>query len=155
MTSQKVNIYLNVLGETPQYKDLFSVANTLHKKQLIFTKLVPEKLSPYCYLSKIHDSELTIIVENGAVAAKLKQLSPSLLCKLQKIGWKITSIQVLVQGNFFRENVHSYEKQAPTKKQILNQAARDSFHELIIASNDSPMIEAVHSLLQKHKDICD
>jgi len=116
MTSQKVNIYLNVLGETPQYKDLFSVANTLYEKQLIFAKLIPEKLSPYCYLGKINGGELTVLVENGAVAAKLKQLSPSLLCKLQKTDWKITSIQVLVQGNFFRENVHSHEKQSHTKK---------------------------------------
>lgn len=116
MTSQKVNVYLDVLGETPQYKNLFSVANTLYKKQLIFTKLIPEKLSPYCYIGRINENELTIIVKNGAVAAKLKQLSPSLLCKLQKIGWKITSIHVSVQGNFFDENIHSYEKQAHTKK---------------------------------------
>lgn len=119
MTSQKVNVYLDVLGETPQYKNLFSVANTLYKKQLIFTKLIPEKLSPYCYIGRINENELTIIVKNGAVAAKLKQLSPSLLCKLQKIGWKITSIHVSVQGNFFDENIHSYEKQAHTKKKFL------------------------------------
>jgi hypothetical protein len=153
MTSQKVNVYLDVLGETPQYKNLFSVANALYKKQLIFTKLIPEKLSPYCYLGKLNDNELTIIVKNSAVAAKLKQFSPSLLYKLQKIGWKITSIHVLVQGDFFRDNIYSHEKQLHTKKQIFNQVAQDSFHELIIASNDSPMIKAVYCLLKKHKDI--
>lgn len=41
------------------------------------------------------------------------------------------------------------------QKKIFNHAAQDSFHELIIASNDSPMIKAVHSLLQKHTDIQD
>lgn len=153
MTSQKINAYLDILGETPQYKNLFFRANTLYENQLILAKFIPEKLSSYCYLSKTNDGEFTIIVKNGAVAAKLKQLSPSLLCKLQKIGWKITSIHVLVQGDFFTDNIYSHEKQLHTKKQIFNQAAQDSFHELIIASNDSPMIEAVYCLLKKHKDI--
>lgn len=151
MTSQKINAYLDTLSETPQYKNLFSRANTLYESQLILAKFIPEQLSPYCYLSKTNGGEFTIIVKNGAVAAKLKQLSPSLLCKLQKIGWKITSIHVLVQGDFFKENAYLHEKQTTTKKQIFNQVAYKSFDELINNSIDSPMISAIRSFLHKHK----
>jgi len=151
MTSQKINAYLDTLSETPQYKNLFSRANTLYESQLILAKFIPEQLSPYCYLSKTNGGEFTVIVKNGAVAAKLKQLSPSLLCKLQKIGWKITSIHVLVQGDFFKENVYPHEKQTTTKKQTFNRVAYKSFDELINNSNDSPMISTIRSFLHKHK----
>ena len=151
MTSQKVNVYLDMLGESPQYKDILSLAHTLYENQLVFAKLVPANLAPYCYLSKINDNELTVIAKNGAFAAKLKQLSPTLLDKLQRLGWKITSIHLLVQGNFFQDKVDSSDKQRHIKKINFTHAARESLNEFVTTSQDSELIRAVKSFLQKHE----
>ena len=136
MTSQKVNVYLDMLGESPQYKDILSLAHTLYENQLVFAKLVPANLAPYCYLSKINDNELTVIAKNGAIAAKLKQLSP---------------IHLLVQGNFFQDKVDSSDKQRHIKKINFTHAARESLNEFVTTSQDSELIRAVKSFLQKHE----
>ncbi|GKS68064.1 protein of unknown function [Nitrosomonas sp. PY1] len=151
MTSQKINVYFDMLGESPQYKNILSLAHRLYENQLAFAKLVPANLAPYCYLSKINNNELTVIVKNGAIAAKLRQVSPTLLDKLQKLGWKITSIHLLVQGNFFQDKVDFFDKQRYIKKIIFTHAARKSLSEFVTTSQDSELIRAVKSFLQKHE----
>ncbi|MDZ4099694.1 MAG: DciA family protein, partial [Methylophilaceae bacterium] len=54
-------------------------------------------LSPYTQAGEVIHKRLTVYASNGAVAAKVKLLLPSLLTKLQKHGLEVTSIRVQVQ----------------------------------------------------------
>lgn len=51
----------------------------------------------------INHRRLTVYAENGAVAAKIKLLLPSLLTKLQKQEVEVTSIRVVVQVKYYRQ----------------------------------------------------
>ena len=116
MTSYKVNSYLNLLGKTPEYENLFSLAHQLYEDQLTFFELIPAHLAQHCNLGRISNGKLTIMAENGAIASKLKQISPSLLLKLQKLGWEVTAIQILVQAHYYAKNTKPLADKGYTKK---------------------------------------
>ena len=64
--------------------------------QKIWNESVPAQLKPYTQAGNIEHKRLTVHVENGAIAAKIKLLLPSLISKLQKQGLEVTSIRVQV-----------------------------------------------------------
>lgn len=65
--------------------------------QKVWNDSVPEQLKSASHAGNVEHKRLTVYVENGAVAAKLKLLLPSILTKLQKQGLAISSIRVQVQ----------------------------------------------------------
>ena len=65
--------------------------------QKAWNDVVPEPLKSASHAGNVEHKRLTVYVENGAVAAKLKLLLPSILAKLQKQGLAISSIRVQVQ----------------------------------------------------------
>ena len=65
--------------------------------QKVWNDSVPEQLKSASHAGNVEHKRLTVYVENGAVAAKLKLLLPSILTKLQKQGLVISSIRVQVQ----------------------------------------------------------
>ena len=153
MTSYKVNSYLNLLGKTPEYENLFSLAHQLYADQLIFSKLVPAQLAQHCVLSRTSNGKLTIMAENGAIASKLKQISPSVLLKLQELGWEVTSIQILVQAHNFAKNTKTLAgKGYPKKKLKLSQTGKDCLSRLATTLPDSELKNTIQSFVKKHKN---
>lgn len=151
MTPLKVDSYLNLLGKSPEYAGLLSAARQLFKDQSTFHKLIPRQLAQYCHLSRITNGKLTILAENGAIAAKLKQLSPSLLRKLQQCGWEVTSFQILVQAQNSTANTKYIEKQMDIKKPKLSHSGKECFNQLAATLPDSELKEAIHSLLKNQE----
>ena len=153
MTSYKVNSYLNLLGKTPEYENLFSLAHQLYADQLIFSKLVPAQLAQHCTLSRTSNGRLTIMAENGAIASKLKQISPSMLLKLQQLGWEVTSIQILVQAHNFGKNTKTLADKGYTKEKLkLSQAGKDCLSQLATTLPDSELKNTIQSFVKKHKN---
>lgn len=151
MTSHKVNTYFQHLGKLPEYKELFTTMYQLHANQIAFSKIIPSHLAQYCSLGKVSNGKLTVMVENGAIASKLKQISPSLLPKLRELGWEVTSIQILVQANFYSRNKNSIVSQENTKKKItLSPAGKDCLRQLIATMPDSELKETIQSFIKKH-----
>ncbi|HEY8117694.1 MAG TPA: DciA family protein [Methylophilaceae bacterium] len=72
-------------------------ADSLTVSQKIWDATVPEPLRQYTQAGTLKHKRLTVYASNGAVAAKIKLLLPSLLNKLQKQGLEVTSIRVEVQ----------------------------------------------------------
>lgn len=64
--------------------------------QKIWNESLPAQLKPYTQAGNIEHKRLTVHVESGAIAAKIKLLLPSLMSKLQKHGLEVTSIRVQV-----------------------------------------------------------
>lgn len=153
MLPLKVDSYLDRLGKTPEYADLLSSARQLQKAQLVFFKLIPAQLTQYCRLGPILDSKLTILVENGAVASKLKQISPSLLIKLQQRGWKVTAFQILVQAHNALRNSRPIEKQEHNKRKLkLSQTGKECLTQLAATMPDSELKKTIQFFVKKHQD---
>jgi hypothetical protein len=72
-------------------------AGNLTATQKIWNTIAPDNLKQYTQAGSVKHKRLTVYAENGAVAAKIKLLLPSLLTKLQKQGLEVTSIRVQVQ----------------------------------------------------------
>ncbi len=153
MTSYKVNSYLNLLGKTPEYENLFSIAHQIYSNQIIFFKFIPSHLAQHCHLSRISNGRLTIWAENGAVAAKLKQISPSLLLKLQELEWEVTSIHILVQAHYFTKNTKPLIDKGYIKKEIkLSKTGKECLSQLATTLPSSELKSTIQSFLQKHRD---
>jgi hypothetical protein len=86
-----------IFRNNANFAALESKAKALTSTQKIWNEIVPEPLKSASQAGSIEHKRLTVYVENGAVAAKIKLLLPSLLSKLQKQGVDITSIRVQVQ----------------------------------------------------------
>lgn len=153
MTSYKVNSYLNLLGKTPEYRNLFSLAQQLYANQLTFSKLIPAHWVPHCNLSRTSNGRLTIMVENGAIASKLKQISPSLLLKLQELGWEVTAIQILVQAHYIARNTKPLADKGYIKKKIkLSQTGKNCLTQLAATLPDCELKNTLQCFVRKHQN---
>ncbi len=66
--------------------------------QRIFAEAIPEGVAAMSRIASLEGTTLVIAAANGAVATRLKQLSPLLLAKFQeKREGEVTAIRVLVQ----------------------------------------------------------
>jgi hypothetical protein len=153
MASHKVNAYFNLLGKTPEYASLFTAAQKLHEDQSTFSKLIPAQLAQHCNLGRIADGRLTIVAENGAIAAKLKQISPSLLLKLQKLEWQVTAIQILVQADYAAKNTKPSARHGYSKKKLkLSASGKTCLNQLAATLPDSELKNTIQSFVKKHQN---
>ena len=94
MPTRKIGSYLDA---TPTLHSLVKQAQCLIEMQQVFTESAPKPLALSGRVGRFAHSSLLLFADNGAVAAKLKQLTPSLLINFQKRGYKVTAIRVEVQ----------------------------------------------------------
>ena len=83
--------------ENPELVALVGQADSLTASQKIWNTILPDALKPFTQAGSVKHKRLTVYADNGAVAAKIKLLLPSLLTKLQKQGLEVTSIRVEMQ----------------------------------------------------------
>ena len=86
-----------IFRNNANFATLTDKAKVMAMTQKVWNDVVPEPLKSTSHAGNIEHKRLTVYVENGAVAAKLKLLLPSILTKLQKQGLAISSIRVQVQ----------------------------------------------------------
>ena len=145
MTVRKINFYLSTLGAAADPHGLFSQANKLTLMQQTLAEIIPPQLVKYCTLGWFAEGNLTLYASNGAIAAKLKQISPSLLLKFQKKGYEVTAIRVAVQANN-----HTYEVDNKAAKNLsVGLTGIESFSQLAAELPASPLKTAVELLLQR------
>ena len=145
MTIHKINFFLNTLKDAPEHQELFTHIDRISEMQEAFMEVIPAQLVQLCSLGKFMDGKLTIIVGNGAVAAKLKQILPSLLSKFHKSGYvEITAIQITVQANYYT----CHAANLPREKLEISQAGTESLNKLATNLPMSPLKTAVTSILK-------
>ena len=109
-------------------------------------------LAQHCNLGRISNGRLTIMAENGAIASILKQISPSLLLKLQELGWEVTAIQILVQAHSMARSTKPLtDKEISQKKIKLSQTGKDCLNQLAATLSDSELKNAIQSFIRKHQ----
>ena len=117
-------------------------AETSLRIESILKKSLPQGISAYCSAGRLLDGKLVVYADNGAVAAKLRQISSSLLEKLKKDAPEIASIRISVRVNP-ETRIEKKPKKGMGKKGI------ESFRELSESLEDSPLKNSIEMLLEK------
>ena len=144
MTARKINFYLGSLRLTPEHQRLFSCADELAQMQQVFMKIAPPQLTQRSTLGAFVEGDLSIYAPNGAIAAKLKQMLPSLLLKFRARGYEVTAIRIAVQANY--NSITDTER--AVKKLEIGQAGLESLSNLVSVLPASPLRTAVAELLK-------
>ena len=144
MAARKINFYLGSLRLTSEHQRLFSYTDKLTAMQQVFMKIAPPQLAQRCALGAFVEGDLTIYAGSGAIAAKLRQMLPSLLLKFRARGYEVTAIRVAVQANY--NSITDTER--VVKRLELGQAGLESLSNLVSALPASPLRTAVAELLE-------
>jgi len=131
------------LSVAPNLQALLQQAQKLLVLQKAWNEVAPKPLAAASRVGAVRQKTLIVYASNGAVAGKLRQLAPSLLEKIQKQGIEVTAIRVDVQ----------VEALPPGKKQkdlAVSNNALISLHKLEQSLADSPLKNALHTLIQRH-----
>lgn len=136
---------LNALfKENAGIQALASQVNQLAVLQKIWSEIAPQPLQLHSRVSGITQRRITVFADNGAVAAKIKLLAPTLLKNLQIKGVEVTSIRVEVQ-------VKSVPKRPPKTPRSLSKGAAGSLSSLANSLPDSPLRTALERLASKER----
>ena len=92
--SQRLNSYFDASRELRQLSGKVEQLAALQRHYELFA---PPSLVRTSHVMQFDQQVLTLAADNGAVAAKLRQLAPSLAQMLQQSGHQVTVIQVRVQ----------------------------------------------------------
>ena len=116
----------------------------LLKLQRIIDARIPTALKRACRIANYRLGVVFIHADNGAVAANLRQLAPSLCDELRSSGGEITEIQVKVQPREAAEPVYTSENIA----QIGSQTKRGLTDLSLSLPPDSPLRASLERLLK-------
>ena len=128
--------------DNTELQTLISHAGDLTALQTIWASVVPQPLREFTQAAGLKHRRITVFADNGAVAAKIKLLAPTLLKNLQIKGVEVTSIRVEVQ-------VKSVARRAPKTQRHLSQQAAGSLSGFAESLPDSPLRSALERLAQK------
>lgn len=132
------------MSDNPQLRSLLDTAQALSALQQQLALVVPPYFASSCQVLGLRQGTLAIAASNGTIAAKLRQLAPEIVNKLQNMGCEVSGIRVKVQV--------SYAVIPPkSTPRILTDTAQNQLHELSRCLDDSPLKQAVDKF-SKNKD---
>ena len=94
MPARRINFYLNTSDRLRSLTRDVQRNAGLHQ---VLVDTAPPELTQACCVKQLRDGALTLLAENAAIAAKLKQLAARLLVAYQKQRCEVTSIRIEVQ----------------------------------------------------------
>lgn len=133
---------INAILKNSALSKMAEKAKALTSLQKIWNEIVPAQLKSYTQAGNIEHKRLTVHVDNGAVAAKIKLLLPSLISKLQKQGIEVTSIRVQV-------DVQSKTEKAAKPARHLSDNASKSIESLAIQLEGSELGDVLARLAKR------
>lgn len=127
---------INAILKNSALSKMAEKAKELTTIQKIWNEVVPAQLKPFTQAGNIQHKRLTVQVENGAIAAKIKLLLPSLISKLQKQGVEVTSIRVEVDVQSKQDKVakptrHLSENASSTLQSLAKQLEGSELGEVL------------------------
>jgi len=144
MAARSLDAYLNSAGGLAR---LSAHAGRLVKLQRVFERIAPAYLAASSRVANFKLGKVVIHADSGAVAAKLRQLLPSLVGEFSLEGAEVTEIQVKVQPNYA----------APQHKQPLSRApvgssAKTGLSQLADSlPEDSPLKDSLERLVKRSR----
>jgi hypothetical protein len=86
------------VANAPTLARLTELARESQERLLAITPLLPPALRAAIQAGSIEEGQWCVLVNNSAVAAKLRQLQPNLLATLRAQGWHVSAIRIKVQA---------------------------------------------------------
>ncbi len=139
--SQRLNSFL---GASREMRPLLGKAKVLATLQRHYETIAPPALAKHSQVLWMERGILTLSANNGAIAAKLRQLAPDLAMQLRDKGCEVTSIHIKVQVSPKAE-VHQ------PKAAKLSATDRQHFAELAAHLPDSPLKQALQRIARHEK----
>lgn len=132
----RLNAYL---ASNQDLRQLSSKAGQLNALQRHYESIAPPALRRSSQVLQLHQQTLVIAANNGAVAAKLRQMTAELISLFQARGCEVTGIQIKVQVAVPPRTILS-------KPRKLGKGARAALSELQGNLADSPLRNAIRRL---------
>lgn len=134
------------LGSGDALARLHDHAARLRRLQVVVERLLPPALTDACAVANYKNDTLILLARNGAAAAKLKQLTPSLIGEITAAGVLVKNIQVKVQIQDF-----AVERPAPVAR-TLSESGKTSLSEFSATlPEDSPLRQSIERLLARSR----
>ena len=143
MSARRINFYLNASDRLRSLTDEARRNAELHQ---VLVNIAPLELTQACCVKQLRDGTLTLLAENAAIAAKLKQLAARLLTAYQKQRCEVTSIRIEVQVK--EATVGPAAKREPKRLSI---DSIDNLEKLAGSLEDSPLKQALTTLAARQR----
>lgn len=130
------------MSQNPELRTLLGTVQTLTELQRHFNRVAPPYFAQATQVLGLRQGTLSIAASNGTLAAKLRQLAPELVKKLQDSGCEVSGIRVKVQVSY-APAAHKPEQR------ILSRTAQKQLHELSASLKDSPLKQALEKFSKK------
>lgn len=121
---------------------LFNTVQSLTELQRQFARVVPPHFAQSSQILGLKNGTLTVAMSSGALAAKLRQLAPEVVEKLQNQGCEVIGIRVKVQVSY------TPFKAKPTPRLLTGTAQRELL-QLSQKLGDTPLKQALERFAQK------
>ena len=121
-------------------------ARHLLRLQRLFEEVAPATLARTCRIANFKSGVIFIHAENGAVAAKLRQITPSLNDEFRTRGVQVTEIRIKVQPLDIAP-----QHKSPPQAAVLGDAGRASIARLAEGLPDGPLRESLGRLIAQGK----
>jgi hypothetical protein len=129
------------LASNQELRQLSSKAKQISALQRQYESIAPLNLTRSSQVLQLHQQTLVIAAHNGAVAAKLRQMSEELISLFQARGCEVTLIQIKVQ-------VTTPPRFIPSEPRKLGKSARDALNKLDESLAESPLKSALRRLVK-------
>ena len=145
MNSERIGL---LIDRVPQLQGLNRQVRRLLALQDILTEVLPDSLATSTSVALSAADELVLFADNGAAAAKLKQLTPRILVFFRQRGHQVTAIRVQVQ-------VKIRHNPLLQKQILLSPTARQAISELSATLDASPLKSALERLGRRKMRLSD
>ena len=136
----------DLLGASDELKALSARTRRLRELQTLYLRSAPRELAMSSRVKNYRTGTLFIAADNAAVAAKLRQLAPTLLAFIRETEAEITALRIEVQvGGAARERVRESQKTALTSDAV------EKIQELSKRVGDAGLKSALARLARHHK----
>jgi hypothetical protein len=135
----RLNAYL---ASNQELRQLSSKAKQITALQRHYESIAPLNLTRSSQVLLLHQQTMVIAANNGAVAAKLRQMSAELISLFQARGCEVTLIQIKVQ-------VTIPPRITAPEPRKLGKSARDALNRLDDNLADSPLKTALRRLVRR------
>jgi len=135
-----------LLGASDELKALSARTRRLRELQTLYLRSAPRELGRLSRVKNYGTGTLFVSADNSAVAAKLRQLAPTLLASIRETEAEITALRIEVQvGGAARERVRESRKIALTADAV------EKIQELSGRVGDPGLKSALARLARRHK----
>lgn len=132
----------NILAQHQALADLTVSAQSQLKLQQVWNQVVPSELARYCQAGALQNKRLTVLVENNAIAAKIKLLTPHLILALQAEQLAVSTLRTQLLTSQQPRQARPLRSLPPCASQSLAQLAE---------AGDSPLAQQIQHFLAHAK----